>query len=229
MSIEESLYIALQSIALSLGIILLGAIVGKWIFIRGAARAEFKDYIFRLVTGANQAATVLAKIKSWAIVATTDGVLGLIGVPQEETNAVAGKGLQMVLTGAEGSEIQSALETDVLAARETINKSVKRVILVAATTLFFVMLSTGVGLAICLSFKNIESLGLLGLYTMAMSVCYGLLFVLPISILFVRGLKQIATQLQLECELVVSGLSMIAEGETAESVTTKLTAIIDSS
>ncbi len=189
MGVVDSLIIAAQSIGIALSSVILGLIFGKAVVFRGELRAEVGGLLTRLLTGSNQVAIVVRKLHGWAKVATTDGVLGLIGVPQSESHVMASKGLQMVLTGKDSGELRTALDEDAEESMLLVDRAVQKIKVLSGLILVSALLSTTVGLILCLLFADIETLRLLGLYTIIMSVCYALFLVTPVAIGLVRGLR----------------------------------------
>ncbi len=168
----------------------------------------------------------IEKVLSWSKVARREGLLGLEGVSESESDQFARKGLQLLVDGKEPDAIRGTLEVEIYA-RETVDLLAAKVyegfggyaptigIIGAVMGLIHVM-------------ENLSDPSKLGggIATAFVATIYGVglanLVFLPIA-----GKLKVVTQNQSQFrEMIMEGLVAIAEGENPVGIESKLQAYV---
>ncbi len=166
--------------------------------------------------------TAVEKILSWSQIARKEGLLGLEGVAEEETDLFARKGLQLLVDGSEPEVIRSILEVD-LGVKEHYDLQAARVFEgMGGYSPTIGIIGAVMGLIHVMSnLADPSKLGS-GIATAFVATIYGVglanLFFLPIANKL-KSQTHGATQMR---EMIMEGIVAIAEGDNPRYIETKL-------
>jgi len=164
----------------------------------------------------------IEKLVSWSQIARKEGLLGLETLAEQETDAFAGKGLQLLVDGTEAEAIRNILEVD-LSAKEQFDLQGAKVFEsmgIYAPTLGIIGAVMGL-MAVMQNLAEPDKLGP-GIAAAFVATIYGIgsanLFFLPVS----NKLKNSIQSQTAYREMIVDGITSIAEGENPRNIETKL-------
>ncbi len=165
--------------------------------------------------------TVL-KLVGWSKVARKDGLLGLEGVVQNETDLFVRKGMQLLVDGNEPEEIRHALEVE-LESRERFDLQASKVLeAMGGYSPTIGIIGAVMGLIhVMQNLSDPSKLGS-GIATAFVATIYGVglanLFLLPMA----NKLKAYVLQESHYRELIIEGLVAISEGENPRQIESRL-------
>lgn len=164
----------------------------------------------------------IEKLVSWSQIARKEGLLGLETLAEQETDAFAGKGLQLLVDGTEAEAIRNILEVD-LSAKEQFDLQGAKVFEsmgIYAPTLGIIGAVMGL-MAVMQNLAEPDKLGP-GIAAAFVATIYGIgsanLFFLPVS----NKLKNSIQSQTAYREMIIDGITSIAEGENPRNIETKL-------
>ncbi|MFO8004785.1 flagellar motor protein [Thioalkalivibrio sp.] len=164
----------------------------------------------------------IEKLVSWSQIARKEGLLGLETLAEQETDSFAGKGLQLLVDGTEAEAIRNILEVD-LSAREQFDIQAAKVFEsmgIYAPTLGIIGAVMGL-MAVMQNLAEPDKLGP-GIAAAFVATIYGIgfanLFFLPVS----NKLKNAIQSQTAYREMIIDGITSIAEGENPRNIETKL-------
>jgi chemotaxis protein MotA len=162
------------------------------------------------------------KLVRWSHIARKEGLLGLETLAEEEEDAFAGKGLQLLVDGTEPEAIRNILEVD-LNTREHFDLQGARVyesMGVYAPTLGIIGAVMGL-IAVMQNLADPSRLGV-GIAAAFVATIYGIasanLFFLPVC----NKLKNTIQGQSAYREMIIDGIISIAEGENPRNIETRL-------
>ncbi len=164
----------------------------------------------------------IAKLVQWSQVARKEGLLGLEPLAEQEPDPFSGKGLQLLVDGTEAETIRNILEVD-LSAKEQFDLQGARVFEsmgIYAPTLGIIGAVMGL-MAVMQNLAEPDKLGP-GIAAAFVATIYGIasanLFFLPVS----SKLKSAIQSQTTYREMIIEGITSIAEGENPRNIETKL-------
>ena len=164
----------------------------------------------------------IEKLVNWSQIARKEGLLGLETLAEQETDAFAGKGLQLLVDGTEAEAIRNILEVD-LSAKEQFDLQGARVFEsmgIYAPTLGIIGAVMGL-MAVMQNLAEPDKLGP-GIAAAFVATIYGIgsanLFFLPVS----NKLKNSIQSQTAYREMIIDGITSIADGENPRNIETKL-------
>ncbi len=164
----------------------------------------------------------IEKLVNWSQIARKEGLLGLETLAEQETDAFAGKGLQLLVDGTEAEAIRNILEVD-LSAKEQFDLQGAKVFEsmgIYAPTLGIIGAVMGL-MAVMQNLAEPDKLGP-GIAAAFVATIYGIgsanLFFLPVS----SKLKNSIQSQTAYREMIIDGITSIAEGENPRNIETKL-------
>lgn len=164
----------------------------------------------------------IEKLVNWSQIARKEGLLGLETLAEQETDSFAGKGLQLLVDGTEAEAIRNILEVD-LSAREQFDLQAAKVFEsmgIYAPTLGIIGAVMGL-MAVMQNLAEPDKLGP-GIAAAFVATIYGIgsanLFFLPVS----NKLKNSIQSQTAYREMIIDGITSIAEGENPRNIETKL-------
>ena len=164
----------------------------------------------------------IEKLLSWSQIARKEGLLGLETLAEQETDSFAGKGLQLLVDGTEAEAIRNILEVD-LSAREQFDLQGAKVFEsmgIYAPTLGIIGAVMGL-MAVMQNLAEPDKLGP-GIAAAFVATIYGIgsanLFFLPVS----NKLKNSIQSQTAYREMIIDGITSIADGENPRNIETKL-------
>ncbi|HSP01259.1 MAG TPA: flagellar motor protein, partial [Thioalkalivibrio sp.] len=162
------------------------------------------------------------KLVNWSQIARKEGLLGLETLAEQEPDAFAAKGLQLLVDGTEPEAIRNILEVD-LNTREQFDLQGAKVyesMGVYAPTLGIIGAVMGL-MAVMQNLADPSRLGA-GIAAAFVATIYGIgaanLFFLPVS----NKLKNTVNSQSTYREMIIDGIISIAEGENPRNIETKL-------
>jgi len=162
------------------------------------------------------------KLVNWSQIARKEGLLGLETLAEQEPDAFAAKGLQLLVDGTEPEAIRNILEVD-LNTREQFDLQGAKVyesMGVYAPTLGIIGAVMGL-MAVMQNLADPSRLGA-GIAAAFVATIYGIgaanLFFLPVS----NKLKNTVNSQSSYREMIIDGIISIAEGENPRNIETKL-------
>lgn len=164
----------------------------------------------------------IAKLVGWSQVARKEGLLGLEPLAEQEPDPFSAKGLQLLVDGTEAEAIRNILEVD-LSAKEQFDLQAAKVFEsmgIYAPTLGIIGAVMGL-MAVMQNLAEPEKLGP-GIAAAFVATIYGIasanLFFLPVS----NKLKSAVQSQTTYREMILDGITSIAEGENPRNIETKL-------
>lgn len=164
----------------------------------------------------------IAKLVSWSQVARKEGLLGLEPLAEQEPDPFSAKGLQLLVDGTEAEAIRNILEVD-LSAKEQFDLQGAKVFEsmgIYAPTLGIIGAVMGL-MAVMQNLAEPDKLGP-GIAAAFVATIYGIasanLFFLPVS----NKLKSAVQSQTTYREMILDGITSIAEGENPRNIETKL-------
>ncbi|OOG26208.1 flagellar motor protein [Thioalkalivibrio denitrificans] len=164
----------------------------------------------------------IEKLVNWSQIARKEGLLGLETLAEEEQDAFAAKGLQLLVDGTEPEAIRTILEVD-LNTREQFDLEGAKVFEsmgVYAPTLGIIGAVMGL-MAVMQNLADPSRLGI-GIAAAFVATIYGIasanLFFLPVG----NKLKNTIRGQSAYREMIIDGIISIAEGENPRNIETKL-------
>ncbi|MCG5535040.1 flagellar motor protein [Ectothiorhodospira mobilis] len=164
----------------------------------------------------------IERIVGWSQVARKEGLLGLESMAEEETDAFARKGLQLLVDGTEPEGIRTILEVDMGTQEEydTEGAKVFEGMGIYAPTMGIIGAVMGL-MAVMQNLADPSRLGS-GIAAAFVATIYGIssanLFFLPVS----NKLKTTIKHQAAYREMIIEGIISIAEGENPRNIETKL-------
>lgn len=162
------------------------------------------------------------KLVNWSQIARKEGLLGLEALAEQEPDAFAAKGLQLLVDGTEPEAIRNILEVD-LNTREQFDMQGAKVFEsmgIYAPTLGIIGAVMGL-MAVMQNLADPSRLGI-GIAAAFVATIYGIasanLFFLPVG----NKLKNTIQAQSAYREMVIDGIISIAEGENPRNIETKL-------
>lgn len=164
----------------------------------------------------------IEKIVRWSALARKEGLLGLEVVADKETDSFSKKGLQLLVDGNEPEVIRDCLEVELNTIEHTEMQAAKVYEAMGGYSPTIGIIGAVVGLIqVMQNLANPELLGA-GIATAFVATIYGVgfanLFFLPVS----NKLKLQAYALVQAKELMLEGITAIAEGENPRNIELKL-------
>ena len=164
----------------------------------------------------------IQKLVNWSQIARKEGLLGLEAMAEQEPDAFSSKGLQLLVDGTEPETIRNILEVE-LSTREHFDLQGAKVFEsmgVYAPTLGIIGAVMGL-MAVMQNLAEPEKLGP-GIAAAFVATIYGIasanLFFLPVS----NKLKSAVQSQTTYREMILDGITSIAEGENPRNIETKL-------
>ena len=164
----------------------------------------------------------IEKLVNWSQIARKEGLLGLETLAEEEQDAFAAKGLQLLVDGTEPEAIRTILEVD-LNTREQFDLEGAKVyesMGIYAPTLGIIGAVMGL-MAVMQNLADPSRLGI-GIAAAFVATIYGIasanLFFLPVG----NKLKNTIRSQSAYREMIIDGIISIAEGENPRNIETKL-------
>jgi len=165
---------------------------------------------------------MINKIVSWSQVARKEGLLGLEAIADNEKNDFARKSLQLLVDGCEPETIRNILEVDINSHEETQISAAKVFESMGGYAPTIGIIGAVMGLIhVMNNLADPDALGA-GIAVAFVATIYGVglanLFFLPVS----NKLKSLVNMQTRFYEMVVDGVSSIAEGENPRNIEIKL-------
>jgi chemotaxis protein MotA len=164
----------------------------------------------------------IEKVVNWSQIARKEGLLGLETLAEEEPDSFSSKGLQLLVDGTEPETIRNILEVD-LATKEQfdlLGAKVFESMGIYAPTLGIIGAVMGL-MAVMQNLADPDKLGP-GIAAAFVATIYGIasanLFFLPVS----NKLKNAVQTQTAYREMLIDGITSIAEGENPRNIETKL-------
>jgi chemotaxis protein MotA len=168
----------------------------------------------------------IEKVISWSMRARKDGLLGLESAVENEQEAFAEKGLQLLVDGAEPDVIRNVLELDLIAKERFDLSSAKIYDGMGGYCPTIGIIGAVMGLIHVMSnLADPASLGS-GIATAFVATIYGVAFANLLFFPIGSKLKTLIQQQSHSRELLIEGLVAIAEGENPRSIEMKLRGFI---
>ncbi|MFE8069528.1 flagellar motor protein [Marinobacteraceae bacterium S3BR75-40.1] len=168
----------------------------------------------------------LEKVVSWSMRARKEGLLGLEGLAESEPERFAGKGLKLLVDGAEPETLRSIMEVD-LEAREERDADGARIYEAMggyAPTIGIIGAVMGL-IQVMSQLEDPSTLGI-GIATAFVATIYGValanLFFFPIA----GKLRAIIRRQSRYEEMMIDGLIAVAEGENPRAIELRLRSFI---
>lgn len=164
----------------------------------------------------------IEKIVGWSMKARKEGLLGLESSVSQEPESFAGKGLQLLVDGAEPEIIRSVLELEMISREQFDTDGAKVFDGMGGYSPTIGIIGAVMGLIHVMSnLADPASLGS-GIATAFVATIYGVafanLFLFPVS----NKLKAVVKRQTLYREMIIEGLVSVAEGENPRSIELKL-------
>jgi len=166
--------------------------------------------------------STIKKIVSWSQTARKEGLLGLESIADAEKDDFARKALQLLVDGSEPETIRSILEVDINSHEETQTSAANVYEAMGGYAPTIGIIGAVMGLIhVMNNLADPDALGA-GIAVAFVATIYGVglanLFFLPVS----NKLKSLVNRQIRFYEMVVDGVSSIAEGENPRNIETKL-------
>jgi len=164
----------------------------------------------------------IKRIVSWSQTARKEGLLGLEAIADNEPDEFARKGLQLLVDGSEPESIRSILEVDINSHEETYMDAARVYEAMGGYAPTIGIIAAVMGLIhVMNNLADPSELGS-GIAVAFVATIYGVglanLFFLPIS----NKLKSLINTQSRYNEMLIDGISSIAEGENPRNIETKL-------
>ena len=164
----------------------------------------------------------IEKIMEWSNIARKEGLLGLEDIAENESDAFAQKGLQLLVDGSEPDVIRRVLEVDLEAKEHHGNQAAKVFESMGGYSPTIGIIGAVMGLIhVMQNLADPSKLGS-GIATAFVATIYGVglanMLFLPVA---AKLKSQVHAQTQLH-EMIVEGVISIAEGENPRNIETKL-------
>lgn len=164
----------------------------------------------------------LDKIILWSTTARRDGLLGLEGVSERETDTFSRKGLQLLVDGVEPPVIRAVLEIDLAADEERDILAAKVFESMGGYAPTIGILGAVMGLIHVMgNLADPERLGS-GIATAFVATIYGVGFANLVFLPVAAKLKAVVRMQSRQREMIIEGLLAIAEGENPKTIEMKL-------
>ena len=168
----------------------------------------------------------IEKVISWSMRARKEGLLGLESIVEKETEYFAGKGLQLLVDGAEPEVIRNVLELDLLSKERHDLNSAKIYDGMGGYSPTIGIIGAVMGLIHVMSnLADPASLGS-GIATAFVATIYGVAFANLIFFPVATKLKTVIQGQSVYREMLIEGLVAISEGENPRSIELKLRGFI---
>jgi chemotaxis protein MotA len=216
---------ALVSLAISLVVTLVVLVIACLVHIRGEVKQRLAPLMREWISGQNDAESTRQKVVEWATVATTEGVLGLLAVPEQDPDRFAGNGLQMVLDGLDEQQIRDGLQPQLDEEQGKDKRATVRIWIVSVYCLLLALLPPLIGgiRAVGL-YREEDSAWASSAFASGLMFLYGSVLFAIIVVLAVK-LKHIANVVTLRRQMVVEGLVLISAGQQADVVQERLSSM----
>lgn len=204
-------------------IVIIGTLGAGFLQARTAAFKRAMSMLSWLINppGSDMEAAV-EKIVNWSQIARKEGLLGLESVAEQEPDPFAKKGLQLLVDGTEAETIRRILEVDIGTKEhfDTQGAKVYEAFGIYSPTLGIIGAVMGL-MAVMQNLAEPEKLGP-GIAAAFVATIYGIglanLFFLPAA----SKLKSIVQEQTAFREMMVDGITSIAEGENPRNIEVKL-------
>jgi chemotaxis protein MotA len=168
----------------------------------------------------------IEKVISWSMRARKEGLLGLESAVEKEEEAFAGKGLQLLVDGAEPEVIRNVLELDLISNERHDLSSAKMYDGMGGYSPTIGIIGAVMGLIHVMSnLADPASLGS-GIATAFVATIYGVAFANLLFFPVGSKLKSVVQRQSLYREMLIEGLVAISEGENPRSIELKLRGFI---
>lgn len=169
----------------------------------------------------------IEKVVGWSMKARKDGLLGLENSVAQEPEPFAGKGLQLLVDGAEPEIIRSVLELELITKEQFDSEAAKTYESGGGYSPTIGIIGAVMGLIHVMSnLADPSSLGA-GIATAFVATIYGVAFANLLLFPIANKLKSIIKQQSLYREMMIEGLVSVAEGENPRSIELKLQGFIN--
>ena len=168
----------------------------------------------------------IEKVAKWSALARKEGLLGLEAVADRETDSFARKGLQLLVDGNEPEVIRDCLEVELNTIEHTEVQAAKVYEAMGGYSPTIGIIGAVVGLIqVMQNLANPELLGE-GIATAFVATIYGVGFANLLFLPIANKLKLQAYALLQAKELMLEGITAIAEGENPRNIELKLSGYI---
>lgn len=168
----------------------------------------------------------ITKVAKWSALARTEGLLGLEAVAEREKDPFAQKGLQLLVDGNEPEVIRDCLEVSLNTIEHTEVQAAKVYEAMGGYSPTIGIIGAVVGLIqVMQNLSNPELLGE-GIATAFVATIYGVGFANLLFLPIANKLKLQAYALLQAKELMLEGITAIAEGENPRNIELKLSGYI---
>jgi len=169
-----------------------------------------------------EAESTIKKIVSWSQTARKEGLLGLESIAENERHDLSRKALQLLVDGSEPETIRNILEVDINSQEESLLEAARVYESMGGYSPTIGIIGAVMGLIhVMNNLADPAALGA-GIAVAFVATIYGVglanLFFLPVS----NKLKSLVNTQTRYQEMVMDGVSSIAEGENPRNIETKL-------
>lgn len=164
----------------------------------------------------------ISRVVGWAKASRKNGLLGLESVAEKERDAIAKKGLRLLVDGAEPSEMRVVLENDILIAEQRDHEAVNFYESMGGYAPTIGIIGAVMGLIhVMQHLADPAELGP-GIAIAFVATIYGVAFANLLLLPVANKLRQCVRDNSQYQELLVTGIVAIAEGENPKAIEMKL-------
>ncbi len=164
----------------------------------------------------------IARIISWSITARQEGLLGLEALIEKEKNKFSQKGLQLLVDGSEPETIRIVLENDIQIFESRSNEAAKVFESMGGYSPTIGIIGAVIGLIHVMNNLADPSMLGAGIATAFVATIYGVAFANLLFLPCAAKIKAVSRSIVQYNEMILEGISAIAEGENPRSIDLRL-------